>query len=72
MGALTFTNAFGQMRYVSCVSLLPPDRITYASSERAVDALRLPRAVALAFSTLLDAQYGLGCSVTCEPVAVDG
>lgn len=72
MGCLMFTNALGQKRYVSCVSLLSPARITYSSSDRPVDALLVPLPVALAFAKLLDSQYGLGCNVACEPVAADG
>ena len=72
MCCLSFVSAKGQTRYISCVSVLPPAKVCYSSSERLVDAVCLPDPVAAGLLDLLNRQYPLGCTITSGVVAADG
>lgn len=72
MDYLRFLDPLGRERFISCVSVLPPAKVCYSSSERPVDALLLPLPVATGFRDLLNEQYALGCSVVCGAVTANG
>lgn len=64
---LKFFDDSGDQRYISCLTLIPPAAISYASSDRLVDALRLPAAVASCFRDMLNDKWMIGCSLEpCE------
>ena len=52
-----------QRRFISCISLTPPAKIAYSSSERAVDAIKFPRDVAHGIRDMLNTRWSLDCSL---------
>lgn len=71
MRYIFYVSPQGQTRYISCLSVLPPAKVCYSSSERLSDAVCLPKAVALGFLDLLNSQFSLGCEA-CETVTANG
>ena len=49
-----------QQRYISCIIFGTPREIAYSSSERSVDAVRLPDAVADGIRDMLNWRWSLG------------
>lgn len=60
---LKFLNSHDQPRYISSVSVSPPAKVSYASSERVVDALGLPYAVALGLCDMINTRWDLHCDI---------
>ena len=52
-----------QRRFISCISLTPPAKIAYSSSERAVDAIKFPHHVGVGIQDMLNTRWSLDCSL---------
>ena len=55
-----------QTMYISCVSVTPPAKISYSSSDRVVDAVKFPHQVAIGICDMLNTRWCLDASL--EPV----
>ena len=63
MFMLKYLNNRDQPRYISSLSVCPPAKVSYSSSERVVDALGLPYAVALGLCDMLNHSWDLSCDI---------
>ena len=59
---ITFPGDSGP-RYISCVSVTPPAKIAFSSSERSVDAVKLPYMVAHGIRDMLNTCWSLECAL---------